>query len=202
MKKINIRNPAEVIAAAFEETIKVIKDAEKEMRGRVPPKIIKEKEIMKLYLAKIMGKDGPYVDPTDIEKLAAINRVKKNIICLTKEELINQLAETKINLDLEIKQHELTVNALILLEEKWMSVLDNKISTGNKIRAKKTQGGTYHGEKYQLSISTLNEIRPTKKWQPEDFKVFIKKMKSKGIDIKDTTARSHFFKVTGLRSTK
>ena len=46
MKKINIRNPAEVIAAALEETIKVIKGAEKEIRGRVPPKIIKEKEIM------------------------------------------------------------------------------------------------------------------------------------------------------------
>ena len=202
MKKINIRNPAEVIAAALEKTIKAIRGAEKEMRGRVPPKIIKEKEIMELYLAKIMGKDGPYIDPTDIEKLEAINRFKKNIICLTKEELINQLSETKINLNLEIKRHQSTVNALILLEEKWMSVLDNKISTGNKIRAKKTQGGTYHGKKYQLSISTLNEIRPTKKWQPEDFKVFIKKMKSKGIDIKDTTARSHFFKVTGLRSTK
>jgi hypothetical protein len=202
MKKINIRNPAEVIAAALEETIKVIKNAEKEMKGRTPPKIIKEREIMELHLANIMSNDGPYIDPTDDEKLKLIENFKKKIIHLTRAGLIHQFAETKINLDLETKQHQATVNALILLEERWMGVLDNKIITGNKIRTKKTSGDTYHGNKYQLSISTLNEIRPTKKWQPEDFKVFIKKMKSKGIDIKDTTARSHFFKVTGLRSTK
>jgi hypothetical protein len=172
------------------------------MKGRMPPKIIKEKEIMELHLAHITSNEGPYINPTNDEKFKLIENFKKKIIHLTKEDLIHKFAETKMSLDLEIKQHQSTVNALILLEEKWIKLLDDRISKGNKIRTKKRSTDTYHGNKYQLSISTLHEIRPDKKWLPSDFKIFVKKMKLKGVDIKDTTARSHFFKVTGLRSTK
>jgi hypothetical protein len=202
MKKINIRNPAEVVAGALEHMIKLFEDGEKEMKGRMPPKLIKEKELMMLMLADMTSKDGPYILPNEGQKKEMIDAEKKQLAMLNKHELIDQLANAKIELNLITKQFESSRNAAIYLEEKWMANVNKTIEKGNKIREKKTSDGSHHGKRYQLSISVLNEIRPDKKWKSEDFKVFKRIMERSGNKLEDTPARRYFKKITGLTSTK
>lgn len=204
MKKININNPAEVISAALELTISQIEDAEIEMKGRMPPKVKKDKEEMIILhaLLNANSKDGPFINPMENQKLEMISNLKKDLIHLSKEELIQQLAETRINLDIERKNHEAIGDAFGILQEKWRDVLNKQIKTGDNIRKKKTSDSSFHGKKYQLAISILEEIRPDKKWQPDDFKLFKKRMAKSGNELKDTPARRYFKKITGLESTK
>lgn len=204
MKKINISNPAEVISAALELTMSQIKDAEIEMKGRMPPKVKKDKEEMLIMLALLNpnSKDGPFIDLTENEKLEMISNLKKDLIDLSKEELINKLAETQIDLYIKRKNHEAIGNAFGILQEKWRDVLNKPIKTGDKISKKKRSDASFHGKRYQLAKSILEEIRPNKKWQPEDFKVFKKMMAKSGNELKDTPARRYFKLITGLKSTK